>query len=256
MSSLLTKSKTNLKKIIFNLRWSTGVPIFVYQMGKVASSSIYRSLFEQYLRGNVIHGHHFRPQHYYWQVEKLYKYYDDNKPIKIISPIREPIGRNVSAFFHNSFHNPEKKKVAFNLNDTPLGELKNIFLEYYDHEWPLNWFDNNIKKHFHIDVYEYKFPQSGYLELKKKNTELLLLKHDLKNETKEEIIKEFTGLNSFHLKSLNKGSGKKYADKYVQFKKQVRLPDWYLDKMVKSKYFQHFYTQEEINAVIAKWKCT
>jgi hypothetical protein len=248
--------KQFLKDIIesnkFKTRIQKGTPVFVFQMGKVASSSIQYSI-NKYYNGYSVQAHKFSSDHHELNVRKLYQYYHStsNQAIKIITLIREPISRNVSAFFENFKRETGKE---FKQSNFTVNELKHLFLENFNHNVPLFWIDNNIKKYFKIDVYTEKFSDGGYQFYKLDNIELLLMKHDLADNTKEQLIKSYLNIKEFKLINKNIGNNKTYGFSYTAFKKNVKLPDDYLNKMRKSKYFNHFYSKEEIDDVISKWK--
>ena len=174
-------------------------------------------------------------------LQKLFTHYEKEKfPIKIISLVREPISRNLSAFFENFTRDVG---VDYGASDYSAQELQAIFLEKYNHDIPLVWFDKNFKTAFNIDVFEYQFPETNYLLVQKEQVSLLLMKHDLLDETKEEIIQEFIGLPNFILKNANVSEKKEYAEGYSEVK-QLKLPKDYVDRMLSSKYAQHFYKND------------
>ncbi len=225
-------------QFVMNLKRNT--PVFVYQMGKVASSSIYSSIKKQYA-GLVFHDHNFGENSLSKEVFQLYSHYQNkNFPIKIISLVREPIGRNLSAFFENF---KRDTGVAYKDSNYAAEELQHIFLQNYKHDIPLIWFDNNFKTEFNIDVFAYDFPGSNYLEIKKDNVSLLLMKHDVPDHIKEEIIRTFIDVPSFKLKNANISEQKEYAQSYNEVKK-LKLPKEYVDRMLASKYTQHFYRND------------
>lgn len=132
--------------------------------------------------------------------------------VKIISLTREPIGRNVAAFFHNFERETGKKYEQSNF--TPQ-ELRDIFINFFPHSIPLDWFDNHFKPFLGIDVYEYPFPkEQGYLRINKDNVDLLILKLETSDSVKEKVITEFLGLKEFKLVRTNVGEDKNYRDMY------------------------------------------
>src|ERR1700741_1041287 len=83
----------------FNKSIASHTPIIVYQMGKVASMSVYTSLKEQY-PGITLHRHELIPTE--WQDATLLNHANNfHQPLLIISMMRDPIARNISAFFQN-----------------------------------------------------------------------------------------------------------------------------------------------------------
>jgi len=224
-------------------------PVFVFQMGKVASSSVSYSL-EKYYEGAVFHSHTFHANHHKIDIQLLYEHYQNvNQKIKIISLVREPISRNISAFFQNF---KRDTGIDFKDHQYTVQEIQTVFLEKYNHDVSLIWFDEYFEKNFGIDVYSEPFPDSGHIVFKKNDVSLLLMRHDLVDATKAKLIKEFIPLTDFELQNENVSAAKIYAETYKAFKK-LKLPQSYLDKMAQSKYMNHFY-KKEISSIIGKWK--
>lgn len=259
--------------------------VIVYQVGRVGSNSITHSMRRQY-QGAVLHTHRLRNKKKWLYAMRalircrfslflretmvnffcLYRSYHaaawiDGR-IKLISLVREPIGRNVSHFFQAcglrwrelwQRTRRELKNGAVDM-DILMPELKSTFLEKYPHEEKLAWFDNEMDKYFGIDVYSKPFPEVGYTYFKNDNgAELLLMRHDLDDKLKEKLIGDYVGIKDFRLTNRNIGADKEYARIYAEFKRRVKLPRWYIEKMCASKYFTHFYGREEIERVRSKW---
>lgn len=216
-------------------------PIFVYQMGKVASTAIYQGLQNTNAGQRVFHSHTFEPFHANSEIRLLYRYFRTQRPrIRLISLIREPVTRNISAFFQNLRRDTSKKVLTAEM---PVEKIKSMFLRNYPHEVPLIWFDNNIKKHFGIDVYECEFPKCGHHMFTKDNVELLLMRHDLNDLTKQSLIEDFTGVRGLTLTRDNVGNEKRYSELYKQFQ-EIKLPLSHLFYLASSKYMQHFFYSE------------
>ena len=170
---------------------------------------------------------------------------------KIITLVREPLGRNISAFFQNLqiFIGSDKKDT-----DYQLKKLIDIFLEEYRHDVPLLWFDSEFEKATGINVYNYPFPKhKGYMTIEENNIELLIMKLEIPDVLKERVIADFMHLDKFRLISRNLGKDKSYSKTYQQFKKTVRLPSAYVRKMLSSKYATHFYSEKDISALWFRW---
>jgi len=222
-------------------------PVFIYQMGKVASSSIHHSLKKQY-PGAVAHAHHIGNSN--WASELFYEWYKSGHPIKIISPVRDPIGYNISAFFQN-FENITGTPFSESKHTTE--ELIDLFLEKNNHDLPLEWFDLNIRKHFNIDVYDRAFPDNGSQTYQSNNVSLLVFRIDISDDKKEEAIQKFLDLPGFRLHNRNISSEKSYHQDYQKFKNRLKLPTAYLNKMQESKFFRHFYTEQDRAKILSKW---
>ena len=145
-------------QLYFRYRIQRATPVLIYQMGKVGSSSIYRSLCRQY-DGVVGHTHVSAPAHATPLVRLIFEWTVANsQPLKVISLTREPVGRNVSSFFQNFelFTGLPYEEAKFSIE-----QLREIFLETFTHDAPLTWFDRHILKTFGIDVYSKPFPENG-----------------------------------------------------------------------------------------------
>jgi len=228
-------------------------PVLVYQMGKVASSSVTRSLSRQY-SGVVLQAHYFNPNHKDWRVRRLYHWVVEGaRPLNVISLTREPIGRNVSVFFQNF---ERHTGVSYDKANFSLEELKTIFLEKFANGQPLHWFENNIMRNFGIDVYVKPFPKCGHSTYTHKDIRLLVMRSEINDNEKVKVIKDFLKMDSFRLVNRNISSQKEYASTYMDFKRNVKFPLDYIDKICKSKYFNHFYDQDTIDSVKQKWSET
>jgi len=236
-----------IKRFSLNRRLHKAPPVFIYQMGKVASSSIHHSLKKQY-PGAVAHAHHIGSSN--WASELFYEWFKTGHPIKIISPVRDPIGYNISAFFQN-FENITG--TPFSQSKHTTDELIQLFLEKNNHDLPLQWFDNNIKKYFNIDVYDSTFPDEGRKTYHSDNVSLLVFRIDISDDEKEEAIQEFLDLPRFELHNRNISSQKSYNEDYRDFKNRLKLPPAYLEKMQDSKFFRHFYTDQDRAKILSKW---
>jgi hypothetical protein len=172
-------------------------------------------------------------------------------PTFIISPFREPIGRNISAFFQNFERYTGVKHRASTFS---IDELIDIFLRTNHHEIPVTWFDEHFKPIFALDVYDYKFPSNGVQAIEHKNTKVLLMQCELPNSTKEAAVREFLNLPSFTLSDSNIGSEKEYAETYRSFREAFIAPDWYIRDMYETRFFTHFYDEIHRHNCIKKWK--
>ncbi|WP_459415918.1 putative capsular polysaccharide synthesis family protein [Flagellimonas marinaquae] len=221
--------------------------VLVYQMGKVGSSSVHQSIGAVY-PGYCFQIHRFSNHHRY--IGEVYRQYYKNKiPLKIISMVREPIERNVSGFFQTF---KKTTGTEFQKDKVDMEDLMASFLEKFNHQLPLKWFDKNIYKHFNIDVFNREFPERGYDIFVRGNIELLLFKHDLPDAQKEQLISEFLDLEDFSIIRTNISSQKEYASTYQKFK-QIPLPHSYIDEMLDSRYARHFYGNE-LKGLKDKWK--
>ena len=253
------------------IKWALchlSLPVLVYQMGKVASSTVADSLVRTG-RFPVFQIHSLNPDNIDqmlnerrakgWclpQVGDLNSNFFDRfiKPgysVKIITLVREPISRNISAYFQNLDVIWQTTNAHEKIG---LDGLIKGFLDRYPHSEPLTWFDKEFRIVLGIDIYEYKFDHNlNYLQIKKDPYEILVLKCDMDDAMKENIIEKFLGLKDFSLVPQNISAQKSYSVVYQNFVNEIRLPKSYIDQMLDSKYAQHFFSPEEVYNLRHKW---
>ena len=186
------------------------------------------------------------------QGELLYRYViAKRRPGKVITLVREPISRNISAFFENF---TTFTGVAYEDSGFTTDEIIDIFIREYDHSVPLSWFDVELKKTLGIDIYEHPFPfEAGYATIANGALDLLQIKAETDDPTKERAIAEFLGVDGFKLIMRNVGEQKDYASTYSDFLSRVHLPQSYIDIMCGSDFTRHFYSNIEIETVRSRW---
>ena len=226
------------------LRVRKAAPVFIYTMGKVGSSSIRDSL-KRYYPGVVASGHSFKPL---WkstaQVKAIYHWYHkrDTEEINIISLVREPVARNMSIFFQEY-----QKSNGFTGNET-AEDLLELFVHHPTD--PVTWFDRKLKPVFDIDVYRYDF--SDYAVIRRGRVNLLLMKSELNDKEKSEIIRDFLGMEELAITRTNESRVRKYSGIYDAFKK-IKIPVEYVEKLYASPYCKHFYKDITVQDQIEKW---
>ena len=259
--------------------------IFVFQMGKVGSQSVFRSIWrsleKQNGRGNdcflgrrgskgtkkigdtmVLYRHmlFFGSDLYnkliLWRVRL-------GLPIKIICPIREPIARDISAFFHFLYHSPPGAPAI-----TDLKELEELFLKestarpllsenelMSEHEFPLNWFDEHFKPLTRIDVYKKPFPIDRKWQVYRRGfIWVLVYRNDLKWSQQAKLISRFLGIKLDDLRYTNLARNRDSAELYSRFHESAKLPEQYIRRMHGSRFAQHFWSPEELKVAADKWR--
>ena len=240
--------------------------VLVYQMGKVASASIHQSLLQTNV--NVIRLHRMNPRNIKAVKQEhllrkaapldeslgLYVYEHlkkSKKPAKIISLIREPVGRNISAYFQNLDSFEQLRNAHSHLE---VDELMNHFFEKYNHDVPLNWFDIEMKTTTGIDVFNYEFPKDkGFRTIHCEPYDLLLMRYDLTDDMKADLISNFLDLTSFAIIRKNEGMSKSYAKEYKELLSKIKVPAAYVERMLASKYVHHFFSDDELESIRKNW---
>lgn len=269
------------------MRAYRGQPIITYQMGKVGSSTVKSSLVVLDPARPVYHVHflnpvrvheieqqrrkYFRTEKYAslrrpWLSEFLFEQIQKkNRHWKIVTLVREPIARNISTFFENLevTKKPDSTKYAVKSDyygfdvevDTQQVELLiELFFDRVAHDRPLNYFDDEIRYVFGIDVFESTFPgDKGYMLYRSDNADMLLVRLGDLNRCAKTAFKEFLGVDDFTLIQTNVANEKVYASLYKEFKNRIRFPEAYVNRMYDSKYTRYFFSGEEIQGFRDKW---
>lgn len=229
--------------------WDKGV--LIYQPGKVGSTTFHRSLLPIW-NGPIVHLHSFQHEQEYSPVKNqlinLYKSGELPK-VNIITCVREPIGRNLSAFFQNL---GKFNSIAFDGQPFTTEELLELTLRSRKVHRILNWFDDELNEYFGIDVYEKSLNPEGFQFYENDKARVLLMKHDIPDHLKADCIGEFCEIPNFTLQTpKNTASSKWYFDEYQAIKNRG-FPKWYVTQMLESKYAEHFYS-DDIPALKEKW---
>ncbi|WP_299763688.1 putative capsular polysaccharide synthesis family protein [uncultured Dokdonia sp.] len=242
-------------------------PVLVFTMAKVGSSSVYHSLKKQSdIPCFHIHSLSIEEEEQAKAICKekgvypgsrspvfiLHKYLlEKERRYKVISLVRNPIERNLSAFFEAfEIH----MGVPAHHFKGSLQDIEKAFYEKLDHSYCKDWFDNHLKDGIGVDVYAYAFAKAkGYTMIKGNQTDILLLKTTLDDTLKSKLIGDFCGVENFTLENYNVTDAKKGATLYADFKSYIRFPKSYLESQLESKYMNHFFTEEEKEMLYEKW---
>jgi len=220
-------------------------PIFIFQMGKVGSSSL-KSTLTQGCSGLVVHAHDY--QQFSERAKTILRWRKRLRlPIYVICPVREPLSRNISAFFQNF-----KRDTGFEFSDREWthGELTDLFLRLYPHNVCLEWFDTNLRTTFGLDVFSEDFPTEKKWKIyQNKSVRILIYRSDLERSAQLDIISKFVGSKIPGWTQSNISSDKDYGDLYKSFIGSVKLPEIYISVMCNSKFCRKFWSSKEIETI-------
>ncbi|WP_335986098.1 putative capsular polysaccharide synthesis family protein [Spongiibacter tropicus] len=236
--------------------------VLIYTMGKVGSSDISKKLklsfqfhnFDQEIPAKNFSSR-FTPHIYRYVVEalrwkilgrKLLRVFGlPAAELKVISIVRDPVARNLSAFFQNL---DESQVIGGSVSESE-------FYAYTNHMLPLVWFDVEFKRHLGVDVYAYPFDvEAGWCVIEKEGFKILILQlEELSNLG--EIVADFVGDDKVYLGGAKQNfSGDKwYGVLYSDLKAKIDISDEYLNLMYKSRFMKHFYGDEKTARMRAKW---
>ena len=251
---------------------SGSTPVFVYQMAKVGSSTVTWALRE--IEGlHVFQVHLLHPDNLRRLNARLRRrgrwiarlqsdmdargrvlyggLIEPGKRAKVITLVREPLGRNCSFYFQNL---DILWGVADAHENVEMSRLVGECLERFDHRRCLSWFDEEFKPVLGVDVYAHPFPHdAGHVRIDACRYDILVMRSDLEDSLKKECLEKFLGVEGLSLAPKNVGSQKPYAKAYRKFLDALELPKEHVDEMLGSKYARHFFAPEELAEIRAKW---
>ena len=268
--------KQKLDKLHDSLKHSIPI-ILVHQPGRAGSMSMVNTLRTMETGMDVYHTHWLNPELLSRRTKRLENAKEIDIPYnvrvsmaitqtlsrekmavypwRIVSIIREPVARNISAFFLSLHRFVSDANDEYANGQLDCNDLLDTFLREFPHHEPLQWFDNEIRDVFGIDVYDYKFPlDKRYFILTNNSLKLLVLRVEDLNEVYGDVLTEMFGKTPHALVNTHISSkDEEYSNIYKDFLRLAKLPKDYLDSMYESRYAQHFYTQDEIATFYRNW---
>ncbi len=258
--------------------WEKTSPLFVYQCGKVGSSSVYSSLKRLDHRHPVYHVHFLSPQgidnavafvknsadpvlvHHLVLSQVLRRKLDrtHGMQLKVISLIRDPIGRAVSDLFENIMMTDRhlvsasgridvEGLLAVMLARLNAGDNSVDFVE--------RWFESEIRAVTGVDVFRNTFvPGRGWGLYNSDRASLLVIRLEDLNGCFSEAVGQWLGLSPdrVHLVDANIGEKKWYAEDYRRFLARFSLHPSLCRRLYSTRFMRHFY-HDKIDELTKKW---
>ena len=238
--------------------------ILVYQPAKVGSFSVYQGIKKLHIPCAHIHriidvdGRYSSYYKNYSELHHIWKnMQNERQKIKIITLVRDPVMRSISAIFQCIFPNcVSDMELGKNLYDNVLLYIKKD-AEYGKYGYMFEWFNDELRNLTGIDIYKYDFNKDdGYGIIKDQKYEILCLTME-KLDQNEEVIKNFIGGErgkNFRLLRENIGTEKNYRYLYENVKKIIKIPKDILDFYYKeNQAMKYFYTDEYINELLNRY---
>jgi hypothetical protein len=251
-------------------------PIVVYQMGKVASTTVAETIEHEprLAESGVAHVHFLDPRWWHdeavrariryegnaladthlWDARQLRRRLERGRPAgrgrwHVITLARDPVARNVSAFFQGA------QRSGWLREGSTVEELRDLFYDSFTaHDVPLEWFDRELRTAFAVDVYESPFDSAaGFSVYESELARVLLLRVEDLRTVGPRALGEFFDLPELPLRDKNVGEEKHTGDLYRRFLSDACLDVGYLDRMYGSRYATHFYTADELSAFRRRW---
>jgi len=173
-----------------------------------------------------------------------------DKTIKIITLVRDPIGRDLSGIFQGPteyFPNKDESKIT-------ADDIIDLITQF-DHSYIADWFDGEFKEYLNFDIYSQPFDkEKGYTIYQHEGIDILCIKLERLSEVYPEAVSKLLGTKRNILRNKNEGDSKALSTLYSTVKKRFKIEEPRLREIYNSKFMQTFYTNEEIESFISKWK--
>lgn len=248
-------------------------PVLVYQMGKVGSSTVTKTLQGLGLSCPIVQVHILSPTNLHLALARqqqlgvryldkhllvsrrlVHKLEREVFPCRIVTLTREPISRAISFVFQTlRTHAPDallangqidRQKVAAKVVEVLQGE--------HPAADPGKWFDTELYEVFGIDVFSrpYDF-QRGFMIFRRKDVAALVMRMEDLERHLQPALADFLRVDvpKDAIRHANMGERKWYASDIAWVKKNLRLAEETLMRVVGTKYFQHFYSPQRDEVV-------
>lgn len=222
----------------------------VYQPGKVGSVSLTKA----------ISGAGALANHYHWISNSKGEFYSEKDEYvarvrageiigeNVITPVREPMARNLSAFFYNF------RKYVKNWRAAKPESIQAQFMAKYDWAIPDRWFlelDDVYRFVPYVEPFDW---ERGYKIYEHLGNHFLILRVEDFERVMVRALKEFVGLDveyKHENRTITRG-GHNVVERY-RLTKELPYPKEYVDKVYEMRYVRHFYSPGDIEMFKRRW---
>lgn len=246
--------------------WFGNRSVIVFTMGKVGTLTVCNSL--RAIGYKHVHPHslrytrpgiHFLKVKLSWLSIAKYSFKTILKRIKvwlwkalkreiiIVSGVRDPFSRNVSAYFEQVHY------LGGIEEGRSYEEIVDQFEAHCEFLAPLDWFDSEMLPLTGIDIFEHPFDVvKGFAEIKKGKFRIFLFRIDKLNDLESELG-SFIKDDRFRIVSTNRSTDGRYKRQLQEFKEKYKYPQSMVDAYSMSKYMRHFYSTDETEKFAQRW---
>jgi hypothetical protein len=226
-------------------------PVLIYSMGKAGTSTLTATL-EQATDRPIIKVHAIspegiaerRPTHgerprILWTGEQLRRSFRRSRPWTVISCVREPVARAVSAYFYSGRTDPSPAAVGAFVEE----------LAAHD------WFDAEMATTIGLDVYAEPFdPAQGWAVYRHEQFRVLLLRTEDLRRVGPAALQEHLGLAAPPpIVDRNLGVDQELGRAYRAFTDTACLSRALVEAVYRIELAQHFYSPAERDAFARRW---
>lgn len=242
-------------------KWYTyqpgGVPDWpiIWNMGKVGSNALNTALVKAGI--NCIHAHYLGGIGEFSTDKPAIRhtFANEDRDWRFLILVRDPIARNISAWFRNIVAFPNWQKGY-----TPA--MKDDFLYSYSHAWPRRWFELEPEKFLQHRFIGKPFNTKGgfqpYRTYEPVRSRTLILRTDKLSKLGLVIGHFLRHSDGIDIPPVNTTSSKSYGWLYEDVKREFRsgLPSSFVQKQYASEYARTFFSQKQLEKLTTYWTGT
>lgn len=174
------------------------------------------------------------------------------RALRLVSVVRDPVSRILSNYFFDTYNHQETAPTD-SVEDARAGFGK--YLQAAN-DFQLDWFGAELAPATGIDVFAEPFPLTdGFRRYSRGHIELLVLRLELSDERKQELLADFFECPDFRLERLGHVAAKKaYGALYKEFCDCGSLPVEWIQQILETRTARHFLSDEERRKTIARWQ--
>jgi hypothetical protein len=166
------------------------------------------------------------------------------RKVKIITLIRNPVERNISMLFQDFpyWYMEYMEQDGKSARSNDAGNVRDVYVSSFPHDYPAKWFDLEIKKLTGIDVFSLPFDRDkGWAKYKSGRYEVFLLEMQKIDECWHEM-ECFVG-RELRRQRVNSGDKKWYAPIYQVAKPQLMAEEDVNSRIFASTFYKKFYSK-------------
>ncbi len=241
-------------------------PVLVWTVGKVASSSVYATL--KHYGFETLHIHYLSDWYLTNQINKMYAGrdlavniatsvrfrhgFDRNfykTPFRVVTLVRDPLARNISAYFENLAHFSKSAKTV-----ADSGWHIQNFLDRYPHSIVLDWFDAELRDVGGVDFRQINFdPDRQWCIRRDEKFHVLIIRAEAPDQVKLDAMSEFFNTPMTSLIRQNEAADKHYNELYQAFRATMAFPKAHIDFMYDNDLCETFWNPSEIRRMRNAW---
>lgn len=249
-------------------------PVFIHQIGKVGSTAIWRAIRDAGHDDHVFQTHvlrdfdrvalshartHAHPDETLAQLNhaRLARGYldraDSSTVINVITAVRDPIARDVSAFFQTAIERDSEFEDKAAAGLVSVKAMRDEFFDRSHHATLSEWFEDQFRPVFHFDVADLGFdPLQGSRVFRKDNLRILALKYENYRTELQPVLRSFLSNRRIVVERHNESGSKPYGDLLRRFL-SVPFPRGYVDTMLGGRVVQAFYSPVELHLMRVRY---